>query len=190
MDLDRLADEAEPVDPAGLRQAAVLVPVIERRDDRYLLFTKRAETLSRHPGQMSFPGGATEPEDTGAIGTALREAEEEAGIRPTEADVVGQLSPITTVSDFSVSPIVARVPDRDFVPDGVEIVEVAVLPVRAFLTADNHEREWRMGPDGSPRPVEYFSVDGYTVWGATGRLVAQLLEQTTDWEPPENNRRV
>ena len=182
MELDRLADDIEPAQVAGLRRAAVLIPIIERPAGEHLLFTKRADWLSRHPGQMSFPGGAREDRDDGPVDTALREAHEEVGIRPTEVDILGRLPPITTVSDFAVNAIVCRVPDREYVPDGEEIVEVVVLPVSAFLVADNHEREWREGPDGSPRPVEYFEIDGYTVWGATGRLVAQLLSETTEWD--------
>ena len=185
MDLDRLAEEIEPADPAGTRRAAVLIPIINRTSGAYLLFTKRADWLSRHPGQMSFPGGAREPSDDGPVSTAIREATEEVGIRPDEIEVVGRLPAIRTISDFTVSPIVSRVADRRYVPDGEEIVEVVILPVDAFLESENHHREWREGPDGTSEPVEYFEIDEYTVWGATGRLVAQLLELTTDWEHPD-----
>lgn len=185
MDLDRLPDESAPVESEDVHRAAVLVPVIERRSGPHLLFTRRADWLSRHPGQMSFPGGAREPEDAGPVETARREADEEVGLRPAEADVVGRLPAILTVSGFAVTPIVARVPDRTYEPDGEEVVEVVILPVEGFLDPENHEREWRTGPLGDEEPVEYFHVDGYTVWGATGRLVTDLLERTTDWELSE-----
>lgn len=185
MDLDRLPRNPDPITEEGIRRAAVLIPVIDTAGRIQLLFTKRAEWLTRHPGQMSFPGGTREPTDADSFETALREAREEVGIRSNETNLVGRLSDIRTISGFAVTPIVAQVPDRAYEPDGGEIVEAVVLPLEEFLDPDNFERKWRPGPSGVKEPVEFFYVDGYTVWGATGRLVAQLLEQTTDWSLSE-----
>jgi len=93
------------------REAAVIVPVIERDDGPALLFTKRADHLSDHPGQMSFPGGGREPEDEGLRITACREADEEVGMRRSELEFVGRLDDIETVTRYSVRPFVACAPD-------------------------------------------------------------------------------
>src|SRR6056297_2653708 len=108
--------------------AAVVVPIVDRPDGLAILFTKRAEHLGEHPGQMSFPGGGREPEDDGLRATALREAHEEIGLHPDEAEVVGRIDDIRTITEYSVTPFVARVPDREFVPNDDEVAEIAVLP--------------------------------------------------------------
>ena len=185
MDLDRLRQQSQPSRVEADRRAAVLIPVITPEEAPRLLFTKRADWLSRHPGQMSFPGGSREPHDDGPIDTAYREAFEEVGLKSSEAEPVGQLPEIVTVSDFAVTPIVARVPDRVYEPDHEEVVEIAVIAVETLQQGENYERAWRESPDGEWKPVDYFYVDGYTIWGTTGALVATLLSLTTDWQQPE-----
>jgi 8-oxo-dGTP pyrophosphatase MutT (NUDIX family) len=184
MDLSRL-DSHAPASITGERhEAAVLAPVIERSAGPHLLFTKRAEDLGEHPGQMSFPGGGREPEDGTLCETALREADEEIGLHPQEADPVGRLDDIQTVTHYSVRPFVARVPDRTYDPDEREVAEIAVLPVESFLDPSNYESEYRSHPQYGEVLVHYFHVDDYTVWGATARILTQLLELTTDWSAP------
>ncbi|WIV66894.1 NUDIX hydrolase [Natrialbaceae archaeon AArc-T1-2] len=165
--------------------AAVLAPVLDRDGEHYLLFTKRADHLGEHPGQMSFPGGGTEPDDDTLLETALREANEEIGLEAHEVEVVGQLDDIRTVTEYAVTPFVARVPDREYVPDESEVAEVAVLPLSGLLDRRNYESERRDHPYYGDIVIHYFHVDGYTVWGATGRILVQLLELTTDFEAPE-----
>ena len=168
----------------------MLAPVIERDGDAHLLFTKRAEHLGEHPGQMSFPGGGREPVDRTLTDTALREANEEVGMRPDEVDVVGRIDDTRTSSSYAVRPFVGVAPDRVYVPDESEVAEVAVLPIAALTNPTNYESERRTGhPEYGDHRVHYFHVDGYTVWGVTGRMVVQLLERTTDWRaPPEPDR--
>ncbi|ELY60396.1 NUDIX hydrolase [Natronococcus amylolyticus DSM 10524] len=165
--------------------AAVVAPVIERDEEDYLLFTRRSDDLGNHPGQMSFPGGGAEPEDESILATALREANEEIGLEPDEAEVVGQLDDIRTISEYAVTPFVARVPDREYERDGIEVAEIVVLPLSGFLDPENYECERRDHPYYGDIVIHYFHVDGYTVWGATGRILVQLLELTTGFEAPE-----
>ncbi|MFO7833396.1 MAG: CoA pyrophosphatase [Halohasta sp.] len=171
------------------REAAVLAPIIQR-DDRYeILFTKRSEQLGNHPGQMSFPGGGREPEDADLEATALREAHEEIDLSPSEATVVGAIDDIETVTRYIVRPFVGIVPDRTYTPDEYEVAEIARLGVDDLTDPANYESEYRDHPEYGPIRIHFFHVDGYTVWGATGRMLAQLLELTTDWEiPPEVDR--
>jgi 8-oxo-dGTP pyrophosphatase MutT (NUDIX family) len=172
------------------REAAVLAPVIERDGAAHLVFTKRADHLGEHPGQMSFPGGGREPVDATLSDTALREANEEIGLRADEVDVISRLDDVTTSSKYAVRPFVGVAPDREYVPDESEVAEVVVLSVEDLSTHANYESERRTDhPEYGDHRVHYFHVDGYTVWGVTGRMVVQLLERTTDWRaPPEPDR--
>jgi len=174
-------------DPA--KEAAVLAPIIANDGEPAILFTKRSEQLGDHPGQMSFPGGGREPADADLQATALREADEEIGLRPDEVEVVGRIDDIETVTRYIVRPFVGRIPDREYTPDEYEVAEIVRLPVAELTDRTNYESEHRDHPHYGPIRIHFFHVGGYTVWGATGRMLAQLLELATDWEiPPEADR--
>jgi 8-oxo-dGTP pyrophosphatase MutT (NUDIX family) len=154
-----------------------------------VLFTKRADHLGNHPGQMSFPGGGREPHDADLRATALREVDEEIGLEADEVRFHGRLDDLHVVSGYVVRPFVATVPDRTYVPDEREVAEVAVLSVADLTDLDNYASERRDHPTYGEVRLHFFDVDGYTVWGATGRMLVQLLELATDWRaPPEPDR--
>lgn len=190
MELGRVADHVPREITDEEHDAAVLAAVVERDGEDHLLFTKRADHLGEHAGQMSYPGGGREPGDENLRATALREANEEIGLHPEEVDVVGRLDDIRTTSRYSVTPYVARVPDREYVPDEREVAEIAILPLSGFLDPDNYESERREHPQYGEAVVHFFHVGGYTVWGATGRILVQFLELTTDWVAPSEVDRV
>ena len=191
MDLSAVrAYEAETVTDE-LQESAVIVPVIEHPDDPQVLFTKRAEHLSNHPGQMSFPGGRREQEDIDLEATAKREAREEVGLRANEIGFVGRLDDIRTVTEFAVRPFVATIPDREYTPGDEEVAEVAPLPVADLTDLSNYESEHRDHPYYGEIRLHYFRVGGFVVWGATARILVQFLDLATDWEmPPEPDRSV
>jgi 8-oxo-dGTP pyrophosphatase MutT (NUDIX family) len=183
MNLDPVR-QFEPTAVTGEEQeSAVVVPILDR-DGPHLLFTKRAEHLSNHPGQMSFPGGRREPTDTDLQATATREAHEEVCLGHEELSFVGRLDDIRTVTNFSVRPFAARVPDRSYEPCEHEVAAVAILPIADLTDLDNYHGEYRDHPHHGRIRVHYFYVDGFTVWGATARILVQFLELTTDWEAP------
>jgi 8-oxo-dGTP pyrophosphatase MutT (NUDIX family) len=190
MDWERVVNYGPVETVEGDREAAVLVPVITRADGEYLLFTKRADHLGEHPGQMSFPGGGREPDDDSLETTAKREALEEIGLDPDAAEIVGRLDDIPTVSNYAVRPFVARIPDAEYVPDEREVAEIAILPIAALTDRRNYESERRDHPFYGDIRIHYFRVDGYTVWGATGRMLVQFLELATDWRMPAEPDRV
>ena len=178
----RIVDDAE-------REAAVIAPVVDRDGSDALLFTKRADHLGEHAGQMSFPGGGRKPSDTDLEATARREANEEIGLRADEIGVLGRLDDIETVSEYAVRPFVSRVPDREYVPDEREVAEIVVLPVEELTDRDNYESERRDHPYYGEVRLHFFYVGDYTIWGATGRMLVQLLELATNWRmPPEVDR--
>lgn len=190
MDLSGVRNRSPVTMVDGEREAAVLAPVLHRDGEPHLLFTKRADHLGEHPGQMSFPGGGREPSDGTLRDTALREANEEIGLVAGEVTVLGGLDDIRTSTDYAVRPFVGEIPDRTYVPDETEVAEVVVIPVAALTDLDNYESERRDHPDYGNHRVHFFHVDDYTVWGATGRILTQLLELTTDWSMPSEVDRV
>jgi 8-oxo-dGTP pyrophosphatase MutT (NUDIX family) len=190
MDWERIEAHMPETAVEGDREAAVLVPVITRSRGECLLFTKRSDDLGEHPGQMSFPGGGREPGDATLEATAKREAFEEVGLDPADAEIVGRLDDIPTVSNYAVRPFVGRVPDREYVADEREVAEIVVLPIAELTDLTNYESERRDHPYYGDVRIHYFRVDGYTVWGATGRMLVQFLELATDWEMPEEVDRV
>lgn len=185
MDLSRVRDR-EPRRVTGEeREAAVIVPIVHRDAGPHLLVTKRAEDLADHPGQMSFPGGGRETWDEDLYATALREANEEIGLEEREAELVGQLDDIRTITEFSITPFVVEIPDREYEPSDREVAEIAMLPISGFVSETNYEHDRRDHPYYGEIVIHYFHVGGYTVWGATGRIVVQFLELATDWRAPE-----
>ena len=184
MQFDRVAAHEPVVVDDEPQEAAVIAPVVTRPEGEAVLFTKRADHLSDHPGQMSFPGGGREPEDDDLLQTALREANEEIGLDPMAVNVVGRLDDIRTITHYSVRPFVGRIPDRDYLPSDEEVAEIVTLPVSELTDLDNYESEHRDHPHYGEIRLHFFYVDGYTVWGATARMLVQLLELSTDWRMP------
>jgi len=184
MDFDRVRAHDPVVVDDEEREAAVVVPVVNRPGGEAILFTKRAEHLPDHPGQMSFPGGGREPEDEDLLRTALREADEEIGLDPQAVNVIGRLDDIRTITHYSVRPFVARIPHREYLPSDEEVAEVTTLSTAALTDLDNYESEQRDHPHYGEIRLHFFYVDGYTVWGATARMLAQFLELVADWEIP------
>ena len=174
--LDPLA--AQQIEVAGNSAAAVLAPLFEREDELHAVFTKRRSHLRLHAGQISFPGGRREDGDADLIQTALREAREEIGLDPGGVTLLGALRPTpTVVSDIAIYPIVGLIaaPSGSWTiaADEVEAVIEASLP---RLAATHHlltvER-----PDGERVTTDAYTVGGDTIWGATGRIVADLLSR-------------
>jgi 8-oxo-dGTP pyrophosphatase MutT (NUDIX family) len=168
----------EPEKAQAARRAGVLVPLFVREGMLWILFTRRTETVEHHRGQISFPGGAQEPDDEDLAATALRETREELGVRPEDARLLGPLSPIVTVTDFYVAPFVAAIPQPYvFAPAESEIAEIVEVPVSALR--DPAVMEVRFLPDRD-EPVLFYRYGAHVIWGATAKILAELLEALSE----------
>lgn len=173
-------DLSENVDrPANrvLRPCGVLVPLVERNGSFSVLLTKRSSALKHHPGQIAFPGGKVEDGDDGSVGAALREAEEEIGLRRSNVDVLGTLPVHETVTAFAVTPVVGQV-CQPFEPviDPGEVAEVFSVPLDFLADVSSFQvqsRFWR----GVERKFYVVPYGPYYIWGATARILRGLAER-------------
>jgi 8-oxo-dGTP pyrophosphatase MutT (NUDIX family) len=166
----------KPVLTAGLRPAAVIVPIQDRAGEHYLTLIERAAKLSSHAGEIAFPGGNITDEDEGALDAALRELEEEIGISRETVEIIGQLDQvIVAASRHLVTPFVGMlVPPFNFRPNVDEVSAVLSVPVSAVLKHDCFTAVPRT--DGKPGFIYHFRYRTFDIWGATARILKQLLE--------------
>lgn len=163
-----------------LRDAGVLVAIVDRPGDPRVVLTKRSSKLKHHPGQIAFAGGKVDAEDTDSIAAALREAREEIGLPEDAARVLGTLTPHETVTSFNVTPVIALVRDGlSYVPEPGEVDEVFDVPLKHLLSLEHYSiesRRWR----GQRR--YYFTVPygPYYIWGATARILRGLADRMTN----------
>jgi 8-oxo-dGTP pyrophosphatase MutT (NUDIX family) len=156
--------------------AAVLVPLFKKREECHLLFTKRSEEVKYHKGEISFPGGVVDEEDSELISTALREAFEEIGLKESDVQVIGVLDDIVTVTEFIVTPIVGLFPyPYPFKVSEVEIAELIEVPLASLLDEDSFsEREIMRA--GQREVVFAYQYEKHIIWGATARILKQFLD--------------
>jgi 8-oxo-dGTP pyrophosphatase MutT (NUDIX family) len=161
----------------SLRDAAVLVGLVDRGGGAQVLLTRRNEGLRHHGGQISFPGGRIEAGDADPVAAALREAQEEIGLAAAQARPLGYLDPFTTITGFHVYPVVAAI-DAGFVarPDPGEVDEVFEVPL-AFLLAPENARRVELDFRGARRSVLEFRFGEWRVWGATAAMLVNLRER-------------
>lgn len=154
--------------------AAVLLALRESEQGPEMLFTRRNEGLSQHPGQVSFPGGRMDPEDASAAAAAIREAHEEIALPPSAVEALGYLDCLETISGYCVTPVVARVigqPDLEAQPD--EVAELFSVPFDFLLDSANYRMRQIDTPVG-PRNISEIHHDGHVIWGATALILINL----------------
>ncbi len=179
-DIARLIQEQPiAIRPAVTRRpAAVLVPLVWQDGRWSLLYTRRAETLANHKGQVSFPGGAVDPQDTSPEETALREAQEEIGLLPGDVRILGRLGYLQTVSDFLITPVVGQIRwPYHFRVSSQEVSRVFTIPMDWLADLRNRVERPRVFPDGHIENIIYFKpYDGEILWGASARITVELLK--------------
>lgn len=176
---------ASPLEGGGTRASAVLVPLYEDDGELRVILTRRSWQMRSHRGEVSFPGGGQEADDDDLLATALREAQEEIGLDPDEVEIIGELDHLSTVSSRAfIVPYVGALAGRPkLTPNPNEVDAVLEVPV-AELLLDEVFREERWGWDGDDdRPLYFFELYGDTVWGATARMLHELLGLVLASEP-------
>lgn len=170
--------------PDALAAAAVLVPLMVRDEGLTVLLTMRPSTMTRHAGQISFPGGRIDPGDADAVAAALREMEEEVGVVPDAVQVLGRLRRYRTVTGFDITPVVGLVrPPVTIRPDPREVEAVFEVPLAFVLDPANHRRDSRPW-HGVRRHYYVITYDGWRIWGATAAMLVHLAK-TLATEAPE-----
>lgn len=176
-------DDRWRLGPDTPRPAAVLVPLVSRGGGLSVMLTVRTAHLSAHAGQIAFPGGRTEPQDGSAVGTALRETEEEIGLERTRIEVLGQLPAYTTGTGFIVTPVVGLVDAGHRLElDANEVAEVFEVPLAFLLDPANHQRRlyrWSDGLERSFLAMPWRRPDDgreFFIWGVTAAMLRNLYQ--------------
>ena len=154
--------------------AAVLFPIVLRESGPSVLLTQRTAHLREHPGQISFPGGRVEPEDSSPAHTALRETEEEIGLASAHIEIVGYLPEYRTITGFRVMPVVGLVrPPFELRPDPSEVAEVFEVPLAFLMDSANHQQH-SVHYRGELRHYYAMPYGNYFIWGATAGIIVTL----------------
>ncbi|PQA89317.1 CoA pyrophosphatase [Hyphococcus luteus] len=158
------------------KDAAVLIPLIPRPRGIHVILTVRASDMPSHAGQISFPGGKTQPEDEDVVATALREAHEEVNIPPEAVDVIGALGVHKGGLGFSVTPVVGLVaPDAPLQPCPREVGEIFEVPLDFIADLSNHITEERT-LEGVPYKMFAAPYGRYHIWGLTAGILRSFAE--------------
>jgi 8-oxo-dGTP pyrophosphatase MutT (NUDIX family) len=169
----------EPAEAAAMRapggtDAAVLLPIFGHPAKPGLVFTERRADLRRHGGEISFPGGRQDHPDEDLLATAVREAEEEIGLHPDDVEVIGALPPVGTfVTGYKVHPFVGLIPEGlRFRPNPDEVAAVLLFRLDELRAGYAMRRLVRRGV---PIRTPTYVVGDHLIWGATARMLAELL---------------
>ena len=160
---------------ASLMPAAIMLLLYPKDGEYCILLNKRSEDVEHHKGEISFPGGAKDPEDRDFLDTALRETEEEMGIKRSDVTVLGQLDDMATRSGFKIQAYAGTINyPYDFKPSEIEIAEVLEVPLSVLLdpACVRVETRWEEGREVSSRSYAY---NGHLIYGATARILQQFL---------------
>lgn len=173
-DLNPMMNQGQPIE---VRPAAVLVPLIERKEGLSVLLTRRSDTLRSHTGQVAFPGGRLDPGET-TWEAALREAEEEVGLDRAHVSLAGLSTPYRTGTGFLVTPVVGFVPpDLPLTPNPDEVADVFETPFGFLMDPSNYERRHYDMPDGQRRHFYAMTWENQLIWGATAGMLRALYDR-------------
>jgi 8-oxo-dGTP pyrophosphatase MutT (NUDIX family) len=167
-------DVSGPVTASSLRPAGVLVPIVDRREGPSVLLTVRSQSLSKHAGQIAFPGGRVDPDDRDIVATALRETWEETGIDSAFITPVGALEPVESITGFLMFPIVAVIRTGfETRANPGEVDAIFEVPLAFVSDAANQVRKTSVFA-GVSRDYYSITFGGYDIWGATARILVNL----------------
>jgi 8-oxo-dGTP pyrophosphatase MutT (NUDIX family) len=159
------------------RPAAVLCALFDEGGQAHVVLTRRSSRLRSHTHQVSFPGGRLDRGED-PVAAALREAKEEVDLDPSVVEVIGRLAKLrTALNPAPITPFVALLPARpDLRPNPAEVERAYTVPLIELTGPDVYRQEMWTFPDGEERPMEFYELIGDTVWGATARMLTELLD--------------
>jgi 8-oxo-dGTP pyrophosphatase MutT (NUDIX family) len=161
---------------ALLKPAAVLIAVL--RETGHVLFTERAKHLSKHPGQISFPGGRIDPTDDGPLAAALREAQEEIGMPPERVSPIGYLDEYFTGTGFRVTPVIALVTEGNLRINRDEVETIFTVPIEIVMDPDGLEEQFHSF-EGIQRRTYAIRYENRYIWGVTAGIIRCLQQQVS-----------
>jgi 8-oxo-dGTP pyrophosphatase MutT (NUDIX family) len=184
-----LGQGTPPADGTPLKDAAVLVALVERPAGLSVILTRRSDTLRSHTGQVAFPGGRCDPGETPWV-TALREAHEEIGLDPSQVTVAGLSTPYRTGTGYHVIPVVGFVsPPFTLSPNPDEVADIFETPFLFLMDPANYEQRQGRTPAGDERRFYALTWEDRLVWGATAGMLRALHDRLDDGplngEPPK-----
>jgi 8-oxo-dGTP pyrophosphatase MutT (NUDIX family) len=163
--------------------SAVAIPLLEKNNEAYLLFTVRTDKVEHHKGQISFPGGARESHDKSLEDTAVREFYEEVGIPKDLINIIGRFDDFPTITNFLVTPFVATIPNP--YPKNInkkEVEDILEVPLALFLSDSDFEvKTWRH--KDREYPVYFYYFERNVIWGATAFIFNRFIEQIFEYNP-------
>lgn len=176
--------ERNEITDGRFKPSAVLIPLYEKEGELHTIVTLRPQNMKNHQGQFSFPGGVRDTSDKNFEETALREAEEEVGISRYDVEIFGKLDDMITPSMYCITPVVARIPHPyTFMPSEQEIEKIVEVKLRELCRMENFRELTGQTLHGYTLTVPFFDYNGNTIWGATGRMLKQLLFLLYGWKP-------
>ena len=168
-------NEADSARDEESKCAAVLIPLAWFENEWHLLYTRRTDKVETHKGQVSFPGGACDPDEETPEQTALREADEEIGMRPQDVRVLGRLAPMITITSFRVTPVVGVVGwPYAFRVENAEVARVFTMPL-SWLAEKSNRWEFKL-PGREYSLIVYHPYDGEILWGATAMMTDTFMK--------------
>lgn len=171
------ADLVSALGDVKLRDAAVLVPVVDTGSDARVILTRRTSTMRQHSGQVAFPGGAVDPEDASIEIAAMREAEEEIGLSRDFVEPVGRLPVYMTTTGFRITPVLAVVRHGYSLElNPAEVDAVFETPLSFLMDPVNHQRESRVW-EGRERHYFVMPYGEYSIWGVTAGIIRTMYER-------------
>jgi len=171
-----LNPQNRPAEKMDLKPAAVLLPLVLRQEPHVLL-TQRTHHLTRHAGQVAFPGGRADANDISLVETALRETQEETGIDPAFVTVAGFLDAYETGTGYAILPVVGLLSDGFALsPHAVEVAEIFEVPLAFLLDPANKQQQSREF-QGRLRSFYSFTYEGHYIWGATAAMLLNFAER-------------
>ena len=166
---------ADAIEAGQLRRACVLIPLLGHADEWSILFSHRSEGLRVHSGQISFPGGSAEPDET-LEEAALRESEEEVGLPPDEVELIGRLDDVITRTGFVVAPFVGVIRNEvEYRLHEAEVSTIYEVPIRVLLDRDNPEIRYLRYRDRT-YPSYFYRHGTIEIWGLTARMLKGFLD--------------